>query len=66
MSLKKSLFNSVPNDKIFALTKLKAFADDISNVAKLMTSVCDRLRNIVGKGENAGDQYFLFFPPCFH
>ena len=23
------------------------------------------LENIVGKGENAGNQYFLFFPQCF-
>ena len=24
-----------------------------------------RVENIVGKGENAGDQYFLLFPQCF-
>ena len=25
----------------------------------------DRLENSVGKGENAGYQHFLLFPPCF-
>ena len=25
----------------------------------------DRVENIVGKGENAGYQYFLLFPQCF-
>ena len=30
-----------------------------------MISVFDRVENIVGKGENAGYQYFLLFPPCF-
>ena len=30
-----------------------------------MTSVFDREKNIVGKGENAGYQHFLLFPQCF-
>ena len=30
-----------------------------------MISVHDRVENIVGKGENAGYQYFLLFPQCF-
>ena len=34
--------NSVPNYKIVALTKLKAFADDKINVAQTMISVFDR------------------------
>ena len=25
----------------------------------------DRIKNMVGKGENAGYQHFLLFPPCF-
>ena len=33
------VFNSLPNDKNFARFKLKAFADDKSNVAKRMFSV---------------------------
>ena len=27
--------------------------------------VLERVENIVGKGENAGYQHFLLFPPCF-
>ena len=30
-----------------------------------MISVFDRVENIVGKGENAGYQDFLFHPRCF-
>ena len=30
-----------------------------------MTSVIDRVENVVGKGENAGNQDFLLFPQCF-
>ena len=30
-----------------------------------MISVCERVENIVGKGENAGHQHFLLFPLCF-
>ena len=32
------------------------------NVAKMMIYVIDRAENIVGKGENAGNQHFLLFP----
>ena len=36
----------------------------------LTASPCTRnpvlFKNIVGKGENAGDQHFLLFPQCFH
>ena len=31
----------------------------------MLISVCDRVENIVGKGENAGYQHFLLFPQCF-
>ena len=45
------VFNSLPNDKIVALTNLKAFAfaDNKSNVPKIVISVFDRTENIVGK-----------------
>ena len=56
---------SLPNDKILALNQMKAVADDKSNVANKMISVCDRVENIVGKGHNAGYQHFLLFPQCF-
>ena len=60
-----SSFYSLPNDKIFDVTKLKAFADDKINIAQMMISVFDWLETIVGKGENAGYQHFLLFPQCF-
>ena len=57
--------NSLPNDKILHWSKLKAFADNNLNVAKLTVSVFDRAENIVGKEENADCQHFLIFPQCF-
>ena len=57
--------NSSPHDKILDVTKLKAFADEKINVAHMMISVFDRIENMLGKGENAGYQHFLLFPPCF-
>ena len=55
-------FNSLLKDKILALFRLKAFADNISNIAETMISVFDKVENIVGNGENAGYQHFLLFP----
>ena len=58
--------NLLPIDKILDVTKLKAFADDKFNVAKITISLFDQVENTVGKGENAGyQQHFLLFPPCF-
>ena len=34
-------------------------------VAPAVESVFDRVENIVGKGENAGNQYFLLLPTMF-
>ena len=34
-------------------------------VAKMTISLCNRLKNTVEKGENAGYQHFLLFPQCF-
>ena len=59
------IINSLPNDKILDLTKLKAFADDKLKIAKMRISLFDRVENTVGKGENAGYQHFLLFPWCF-
>ena len=53
--------NSLPNDKILDATKLKAFADDKINIAKMTISLHDRVENNVEKGENAGIQHFLLF-----
>ena len=57
--------NPLPNDKILNVTKLKAFADDKVNVARMMISLDYRVENTVGKGENAGYQYFSPFPTVF-
>ena len=60
-----NLFNSLPNDKILAWSKLKALADDKIKFAEMMIFVFDRVENIVGKVENAGYQHFLLFQKCF-
>ena len=55
------LVNSLLNDKFLDWFKLKAFADDKINVAEKLKFTLGRIENIVGKGENAGYQHFLFF-----
>ena len=57
--------NVLPNKKILDWTKLKAFEDNNLDNAEIMISAYDRLKNIVGKGENAGYQHFLLFPTMF-
>ena len=57
--------NSLLNDKIVAWSKLKALADDKINLSEKLKFVLERVENIVGKGENAGYQYFLLYPKCF-
>ena len=47
------------------MTKLKAFADNKLNVAKMMISPLDRVENTVEKGENVGYQHFLLFSHVF-
>ena len=51
--------------KVVDRLKLKAFADDKFNIAKMMISLFNRVGNIVGREENAGYQHFLLFPQCF-
>ena len=53
------------SDKILARSKFRASANDNFDVAKIIQFIFDRVENIVGKGENAGDQHFLLFPQCF-
>ena len=55
----------IPNNKVLDANKLKVFADEKLNVAKMTIFLFDRAENIVGKGENAGDQHFLLFPKSF-
>ena len=59
------MFNPLPDNKFLGLSKLKAFADNKLNVTQNVKVVFHRLENIVGKEENAGQQYFLLFPQCF-
>ena len=57
--------NSLPNDQILDMTKLKAFAVDKLNINKMTISLLNRVENTEGKGENAGYQHFLIFHQCF-
>ena len=56
---------SYPFTKILDLSKLKAFADDKSHVAKLMLFLDTVEIFVGGKGENADNQHFLLFTQCF-
>ena len=58
-------FNSLPNNKILDLSKLKTFADDKINVTEKFKFVLGRLENIVRKGGNAVYHHFLLFTQCF-
>ena len=55
-------FNSLPNNNVLDMTKLKACAND--KIAKMIISLFDIEENAVLKGENAGYHHFLVFP-CF-
>ena len=59
------LLNPSPNDKFLDLSELKAFADNKLNLAEKLKFILGRVENIEGKGEIAGNQYFLLFPQCF-
>ena len=54
----------LPHNKIVHWSILEVFADDNSNVAKMINFVFGKREIIMGKGENAGYQHFLFFPQC--
>ena len=51
--------------KFLSGPNLQTLTDNKFEVAKVMVSVYEREENIVGKGENPGDQYFLFFSQSF-
>ena len=59
------MFNLLPNDKIVDWSKLKAFADDRTNVSEKLKFVYGRVENIVEKGKNAVNWHFLLFPQHF-
>ena len=52
-------------DKVLVQSKFNTFADETTNITKMMILVLGTVENIVGKGENAGYQHFLFFPQYF-
>ena len=52
-------FYRLPNGKILSLSKLKEFADDVT---QNITFDLNCIENIVEKGKN---QHFLRFPRCF-
>ena len=47
------------DDKIFVLSKLKAFADKNFSVAQMNQFFSNRVEDITEKGENAGYQHFF-------
>ena len=49
----------------FRLVKLKELADDKRNMTHNLKFGLKSRENIVGKGENAGNQHFLPFLQCF-
>ena len=57
--------NSLPKDKSLDWSKFEALADDKRHVTQKFKFFNGRVENIVGKGENAGNQHFLLFPQCF-
>ena len=50
------------NNKFLDMTKLKAFADDKLNIAKMTISLCDRVENNVGKEKKCWSPAFSSFP----
>ena len=56
-------FNPLPKGIILDWFKLKVFADDKLNDDFSHSNRA--FENIVGKGENVGNQHFLLFPLCF-
>ena len=57
--------NSLTDDKFFYQFSLKEFYQDRINLTEKFNFVLVKVENIVGKGENAGNQHFLLFPQCF-
>ena len=57
--------NSLPNNKILDLSKLKASTEITSNATQNLKLVLERVDNIVVKGGNAGYKHFLLFPQSF-
>ena len=56
--------NPLPNDKILDITKLKTFADNKSDIAKMTVSLYDRVDNS-GKRRKCWSPAFSLFPTVF-
>ena len=65
LQLSSKFYLSLPNNKFSELVQIKASADDKINVREKLKFVLGCVKNITGKGENAGYQHFLLFPQCF-
>ena len=65
LSSSNELINSLSNNKLLGLPKLKTFADNKMYVTKILKIGIRRVENIVGKGENTGYQHFLLYQKCF-
>ena len=65
LNTKQMQTNSLPNDKILDLSRLKEFADDNINVTEKLKFVVKREENIVGKGENTGSHNVFRQPLSF-
>ena len=61
----KNAFNSLQNEKILDVTKLKAFADDKINVAEMMIPVFSRVKKHCGKRRKCWLPAFSPFPTMF-
>ena len=56
---------TIENGKVLDWSELKGLADYKTKLNHRMKFDLERAENIVGKGENTGDQHFLFVPQCF-
>ena len=63
--IEHSLTISSPKDKILDQSKWKTFTDQKINVSQKLKFLFGRVENIVGNGENAVYQHFLFFHNVF-
>ena len=57
--------NSLQNDNLVDLSKLKEFADSDFKVDENDTKFYNKLENTIGKGEIARYEQFLLVPQCF-
>ena len=62
---RKVISNSIPNNKNLDMTKLKAFADDKLNIARIMISLYDGVENTMGKGKMLVTSIFSFYHGVF-